>query len=129
MRQSENSSSILLLDDQQMILKTLSRMLEMLGHTVTTSIDGKETVRLYRESVEAGTPFDLLILDIFIENGSGAHDIIDELQGINPKVKALVSSGDPTHEVIINYKESGFTATLLKPFTIDQLKQTLTELL
>ncbi|HRX15085.1 MAG TPA: response regulator [Spirochaetota bacterium] len=125
MNKTQNIKKVLLLDDQQMILTTLSRMIEILGGTVTTSTDGKDTLELYKNSFEKNDPFDLLILDISIDNGIGADIIIDDLLKIDPDVKAIVSSGDPNHDAVINYKERGFASVLLKPFTIDKLKDIL----
>lgn len=125
MDKKQNLKKILLLDDQEMILTTLSRMIQILGSSATTSTDGKETVELYRKSLEEGRPFDILILDISIDNGIGADMIIEDLLKIDPRVCAIVSSGDPNHDAVENYRERGFSGVLLKPFTIDKLKEIL----
>jgi two-component system cell cycle sensor histidine kinase/response regulator CckA len=79
--------------------------------------------------MKAGKPFDAVILDLTIPGGMGGKETIKKLLEINPKVKAIVSSGYSSELDIAEYKEYGFKGAVGKPYTIEQLRQAMQELL
>ncbi len=75
--------------------------------------------------MESGEPFDAVILDLTIPGGMGGKEAIKELLQIDPKIKAIVSSGYYNDPVMSNYKEYGFSGIVAKPYKIDELSETL----
>ncbi len=113
----KGSYNILIMDDEEMIRTMLTTLLTILGHKVITSCDGSETIEKYQNS-----SFDFVMLDITIPGGLGGIETIKQLKVIDPKIKAIVSSGYGNSPVISNYKDYGFCASLTKPYLLDELK-------
>ena len=61
-----SGTNILLTDDEVATLKTLSVILEDMGHTVTTAVTGQEALALIRSQ-----PFNIVIADIKLPDISG----------------------------------------------------------
>jgi CheY-like chemotaxis protein len=104
-------------------------MLTHIGYEVTLAVDGNETVDLYRQAFEAGTPFDLVIMDLTIPGGMGGKEAIYKLREIDPAVRAVVSSGYTKDPVMNNYRDFGFVAAIPKPYKINELSNALHTLL
>ena len=112
-------ANILLIDDDELILKSLSRFLEIHGHHVTTAQDGTGIGRLLdRES------FDLIITDILMPDTDGIHIILNIRHDKNMSVPILAISGGGRKDADL-YLESaeslGASAILKKPFTNEEL--------
>ena len=74
-------------------------------------------------------PFDLVILDLTIRGGMGGMETLRELVGIDPDVRAVVSSGYSDNAVPANYREQGFRAFLKKPYDLKDLQGVVNALL
>jgi len=132
-RQYEGSSKtvhrshgkILLMDDQEPILKMVGRMLNRMGYETSSATDGSQAVRMYKESQFSENQFDLVVLDLTVPGGMGGLKTIIELLKIDPKVKAVVSSGYSNDPVMANYEDYGFCGIIPKPYTKAQLSEVL----
>jgi len=51
----------------------------------------------------------------------GGKDTLQELQKIDPRVKAIVTSGYSNDPVMSQYQKYGFKGMLTKPFNFDEL--------
>ena len=116
---------ILIMDDQEPILKMLSRILNRMGYLTETAVDGTKAVELYRTAHEMNESFDLVILDLTVPGGIGGAETIEALLKIDPNVKALVSSGYSISNIMANYKDYGFCGVVTKPYTKNQLAEAL----
>jgi PAS domain S-box-containing protein len=112
---------VLVMDDQTTILRMLSRMLTRMGYEATGATDGAQTIELFRQAHQSQAPYDLVILDLTIPGGIGGAETIGELLKIDPKVKAIVSSGYSNDPVMANYRQYGFSGVVAKPYVKDQL--------
>jgi len=119
---------ILVMDDQEPILKMAGRILRVMGYEAVLATDGAEAIKLYRDAFEARTPFDLVILDLTVPGGMGGAKAIPELLKIDPKIKAIVSSGYSNDPIMANYADYGFSAVVPKPYTKAQLAEILNRL-
>jgi PAS domain S-box-containing protein len=115
------SARILVLDDEEVICALVSAALEPCGYSVTEAFSAEKAIELYRDALESGTPFDLVISDLTIPGGMGGKDAIKKLRELNPMVRAIVSSGYATDPVMSRYQEYGFCAMLAKPYEISDL--------
>ena len=110
--------SILLVDDEEKILKTLSRALRDAGHEVVDTTSARQAQRL----LNART-FDLLVVDNLMPEMSGL-DLIRELvagtpEGERPQI--LMMTAHATVESAIEAMKLGALDYLQKPFEIDEL--------
>jgi len=117
------------MDDEEMIRELARVMLKSLGHEGASAETGETALAAYRAAQAAGRPFDVVILDLTIRGGMGGLEIMRELVGIDPEVKAVVSSGYSEDEVLSSYREHGFRAVLAKPYSRAELQRVLGELL
>lgn len=119
---------ILIMDDESLVRNVLSGFLRSFKCTATTSEHGEEAVKTYQKAMKKN-PFDIVILDLSIPGKMGGIETARELLNIDPHVKLIVSSGYSDDDAIANYKKYGFTATLRKPYTVEELKHTLEKVL
>jgi signal transduction histidine kinase/ActR/RegA family two-component response regulator len=120
---------ILVMDDEEMIRKMLSKMLPLDGYDVELAKDGAEAVELYKKARESGQPFDAVIMDLTIPGGMGGKEAIKKLLEIDPDVKAIVSSGYATDPIMADFKKYGFSAVVTKPYSFGELEKTLRNML
>lgn len=119
---------VLIMDDEDSILKMSSRMFNRMECVAESAKDGEKAIQLYREAWEAGTPFDLVILDLTVSGGMGGAETILELAKINTKVKAVVSSGYSNDPIMSNYQDYGFCGVIPKPYTKEQMEGVLDQI-
>lgn len=125
MSADENQKTILIVDDEPEIRKLVSAMVGHFGYTVLTADSGEHALTLYKNH---NGPVELLITDV-IQPGMSGPMLADKLSAIQPDIKVLYISGyDNTHVVQKYVVEKGH-ALLTKPFSLDAMKQKLTELL
>lgn len=116
---------ILIMDDEQMILTAMKKLLVTLGYDVKVSKDGQEAISLYEEAKNANEPFNAVIMDLMIPGGMGGKETIKKLLAIDKDVKAIVSSAYSQDPVMANPKEYGFKAVVAKPYEISLFSQIL----
>lgn len=122
-------NKILVMDDELEIREVLYSMLTHLGYKVELSKDGLEAINLYKNSMFSNEPFDAIIMDLTIPGGMGGEEAIKHLIKIDPKIKALVSSGYSSGGVMANYEKHGFKGVINKPYTLEELSNALNNLL
>ncbi len=120
---------ILLMDDDEMIRDMANQMLSRMGYEVELAGAGSETIKRYEDAMRAGHPFDAVILDLTIQGGLGGKETIDALIETDPVVKAVLSSGSHNDPVFSNFREYGFSALLPKPYSMEELRETLRKVL
>lgn len=117
---------ILLIEDDDAVRTVLHRVLARHGHTVIEARNGDEGLGLY-----ATAKADLLITDLMMP-GKGGLEVLAELQGKNPPVKAIAISGGLLHDHrdgLQVAKSLGAAAVIAKPFTSEVLITAVNELL
>jgi DNA-binding NtrC family response regulator len=110
--------SILLVDDEEKILKALGRALRDAGHAVTETTSPRQAQRLLGER-----PFDVLLVDNVMPELNGL-DLIRELAGTTPeheRPQILLMTAHATVESALEAMKLGALDYLQKPFEIDEL--------
>ena len=120
---------ILVMDDEKMVIKITGHILNRLGYDASFSKDGAQAVEMYKEVMKSGSPFDAVILDLTVREGMGGKEAIKKLIEIDPKIKAIVSSGYSNSPVMTSYKDYGFIGVIAKPYNINELSKKLNEVL
>ncbi len=117
--------TILLVDDEQIVLDVCKDMLEGLGYRVYPADSGSKAIRLYREKTEE---IDAVLLDFTMPEVSG-EETFRQLQAIDPGVRVLVSSGFSLNRQVQNLLEQGVAGFIQKPFNLRGLSRKLQEIL
>jgi PAS domain S-box-containing protein len=112
---------LLFMDDDRGVRDVMVEILVHLGYHVRFAGDGLEAIEQYQEAASAGRPFDVVIADLTVPDGMGGKELIKELQSIDPKVKAIISSGYSNDSVLRDFREHGFQGCVLKPYKIEEL--------
>ena len=110
--------SILLVDDEEKIVKSLGRALRGAGHEVVETTDPRQALRLLWER-----PFDVLIVDNMMPQTSGL-DLIREFVASTPeneRPQILMMTAHATVESALEAMKLGALDYLQKPFEIDEL--------
>ena len=115
------TETVLLVDDEAMILDVGRGMLEKLGYTVLTARSGMEAVQMYREYPEQ---IDMVVLDMIMPD-MGGGDTYDRLKSIQPKIKALLSSGYSLNSAASDIIARGCSGFIQKPFNLGQISRKL----
>ncbi|MEQ8330996.1 MAG: PAS domain S-box protein [Longimicrobiales bacterium] len=118
----------LLMDDEEVIHRTVGRLLGHLGYDVEGVRDGSEAVQAFRRARQAGRPFDLVLLDLTVPGGMGGLEACARIREVDQDVRIVVSSGYADDPVLTRPEEYGFTASLAKPMRRDELLDVLREL-
>ncbi len=116
---------VLILEDDETVYGYLPDLLGRLGYEAAVAVEGTEAVRLYKEAMDEGRPFDVAIIDLVIRGGMGGKRAMERLLKIDPGITALVSSGYAVDPAVLEYEKYGFKGTLIKPYTAEALKATL----
>jgi len=116
---------LLIMDDDEAVRSAAAELLETIGYKVDTAADGSAAIKLYTQAMDSDSPFDAVILDLTVPEGVGGRETMTRLLEIDPKVKAIVSSGYSTDPVMANYREHGFSGVAVKPYRLAELAQTL----
>jgi DNA-binding NtrC family response regulator len=110
--------SILLVDDEEKILKTLGRALRDDAHEVVTASNGRDAQRLLAER-----SFDLLIIDFLMPDRTGM-DVLRELAGSTPEAErpaVVMMTAHGSIESAVEAMKLGARDYLQKPFEVDEL--------
>ena len=120
---------ILLMDDDDIVRRAGSWLLRRLGHHVEAVADGDAALERYRAALDAGQPFDAVILDLTVRGGMGGQECIRRLRELDPGVVAIVCSGYSNEPIMAHHQDHGFQGVILKPYDIDDLDAELRRLL
>ena len=119
------TETVLLVDDENMIIEVAEKLLEQLGYKVLTARSGKEAIEIYEENRQR---IDILLLDMIMPDMSGG-ETYDRLKEINPKAKVLLSSGYSINGQATGILGRGCNGFIQKPFKMKELSQKLREIL
>jgi PAS domain S-box-containing protein len=121
----KGSGTLLIVDDEELVLDVGVNMLEKLGYTVLEAHNGNEAVDIFKANHHK---IKLVILDIIMPDmGGGA--VYEKIKSINPDVKVLLSSGYSVDGQAIELLERGCEGFMQKPFTLEELSGKITQIL
>jgi CheY-like chemotaxis protein len=109
--------TIMLVDDESMVLEVCKNMLEFLGYQVYVAGSGQEALAVYMEKQKE---IDLVILDMIMPGISGG-ETFDRLREIDPAVRVLLSSGYSINGQAQEIMNRGCNGFLQKPFRLEKL--------
>jgi CheY-like chemotaxis protein len=112
--------SILLADDQQDVRQSIKMLLAVDEHKVTEATDGAEALECFRQG-----RFDLVITDFLMPKMKG-NELALKIKQLAPSQPILMVTA---HAERLSDARNPVDAILNKPFTLDELRQTIARLL
>jgi PAS domain S-box-containing protein len=109
--------TILLVDDEAMVLEVGAKLLSHMGYEVMKAGGGREAVEIFRKRFRE---IDLVILDMVMP-GKGGGEVFDEMRAIHPDVKVLLLSGYSLDGEAKRIMDRGCNGFIQKPFGIHEL--------
>ena len=122
---ANETETVLLVDDEEIVIGVAKQMLEKLGFSVLTATSGKEALEIFRNNKDK---ISLVVLDVIMP-GMGAGDTYDELEVIDPSIKVLLSSGYGVDEQTSEVIKRGCKGFIQKPFNMQGLSEKIGEVL
>ena len=119
------TGTILLIDDEEMIIKVGKELLQELGYDVLSARSGQEAMELYEKNADK---IDLVIMDMIMP-GMGGGETFDRLKKINPDIKVLLSSGYSINGQASKILERGCDGFIQKPFNLIQLSDKISQII
>ncbi len=114
---------ILIVDDEQNVLRAFQEILTTRGHEVVAVRGAEEAMRLLK-----GAGVDLVILDICLPGMSGL-DALAQIRAIQPVLPVIVMTGQGTTDTAIEATKRGAFDYLLKPFDPAEMIRTIVKAL
>ena len=122
---ARGSETILLVDDEKMVLEVSRELLEFMGYRVYAVGSGQEAIAVY---MEKRNEIDLVILDMIMPGISGG-ETFDRLREIHSTIRVLLSSGYSIEGQAQEILDRGCTGFLQKPFHLEMLSRKVREVL
>jgi len=122
-RAAEPVGRIMVIDDEPVALKQLRRILEKLGHRVSTFSNPLRALERLEE-----TPCDLIISDFKMPYLDGL-EVLNRAKRIDPKVEVILITGYASLDGAVQATKQGAFHYLAKPFTPDQVRHVVSQAL
>ena len=113
----KGSGTMLIVDDEHLVLDVSVSMVEKLGYTVLKAQNGKEAVDIFNANLDK---IKLVILDIIMPD-MGGGEVYEKIKAIKPDIKVLLASGYSVDGQAIELLERGCDGFIQKPFTMEEL--------
>lgn len=115
MNEKQDGPRILVVDDEPNVLQICTRVLSRAGYVVLEASDA-EQARQYLDQER----FDLVIVDIHLPNEDGIS-LVRHAQRVDPDMPAILMTGYPAMETVMDSVRLGVSEYLCKPFTMESL--------
>lgn len=126
--QLPRNKRILILEDDELVLSVIDRMVRLLGSKPTSVASGEEAVDRALSFFEEGFPFDLMITDVSVRGTMSGLDALKQIHSFQPELPTVLTTAytpaiggttDPYYAQL---------AVLPKPFTVEDLRALFVEL-
>ncbi|MGD9010329.1 MAG: PAS domain S-box protein [Desulfobacteraceae bacterium] len=121
----KGSETILLVDDETMVVDVGKPMLETLGYQVFVSKNGQEAIDLV---MQHGAAIDLVILDLIMPGLDGGQ-VFDRIRNLQPDMPVMLSSGYSLNGQASDIINRGCDGFIQKPFSLSKLSQKIRQIL
>ena len=121
----KGNGTILLIDDEKMIIDVGIELLEEMGYAVQSAMSGREAIDIFLKDRDK---IDLVIMDMIMPE-MGGGETFDRLKEIDPDVKVLLSSGYSINGQATKILRRGCDGFIQKPFNMNQLAEKVQQIL
>lgn len=113
----KGSETVLLVDDEEMILEVGQAMLEKLGYRIVVANGGEQAVDAV---IRKGDEIDLVILDLIMPGMDGGK-VFERIKEIRPQLPVMLSSGYAINGQADEIMQKGCNGFIQKPFNLSEL--------
>lgn len=113
---------ILVVDDEEVVRKSLEKILSLFGFTTESARDADEALRLFCARRDAGNDYSCCILDLTMPGDINGKDLGKALLAKDPRLKIIISSGYHDDAVMARFSDYGFAGAIPKPFSVEELR-------
>jgi PAS domain S-box-containing protein len=117
----QGSGTVLLVEDEEMVMPVAQSMLEMLGFRVVGACNGKEALAVYQKNA---VDISLVVTDIGMPVMDG-YELFRELKSRKPELPIIISSGFGDSVVTSNLPGETIAGLISKPYNFNQLRELL----
>ncbi|MBN2802382.1 MAG: response regulator, partial [Deltaproteobacteria bacterium] len=121
----ETSKSVLIIDDEPLVVNSLERILQKTGFITFTALNAKDGLKILKEHKNE---IDAIFLDMIMPELDG-EETFYKLKKITKKVKILICSGYAKDSKVENLIKNGAAGFIQKPFELKGLLTTLKRIL
>lgn len=118
--QTKAEESILLIDDEDLILRISRHILTSLGYRVTSFTNGNDAIDHFKNDPDS---IDLVLTDMSMPGLTGI-DVAGQINSIREGTPVILCSGFTDDEMETRAREAGVSEILMKPFTSAELART-----
>lgn len=108
--------NILIIDDEEDILDTLSEVISKWGYLPIVARDGEDALKKFDE-----VPIDLILSDIRMPKMDGLS-LLEKIKRLSPHTIIILLTGYPSIETAVKAMKNGAFDYLTKPINLDELK-------
>jgi len=113
----QGTGTVLMVDDEEVIIEVGRELLEAIGYKVLTAIDGKTAIEIYKKNMDK---IDIVLLDMIMPTMGGGK-VFDIIKKINPDAKVLLISGYSLDNKTAEILNRGCDGFIQKPFDLNEL--------
>ncbi len=122
---STGAGTILVVEDNPVVLRTAVLMLESLGYTALKAKDGAEALTV----IEQVGVIDLLLADVILPGDTSGIELAITVRRANPTIKAMVMSGYPEERLNTTALSEAGIRLFKKPFRMQTIASAIEEAL
>ena len=112
-------AAILVVYDEQAIRAALADTIAFLGYEVATASNGTEGLRLFLKN-----SFELVVTDVQMP-GMDGWTLAQRIKEASPNTPVVLITGSEKEMILRKVKGNSIDSVLFKPFTLEDLQQTL----
>ncbi len=117
--------TILLVDDEKIIIDVSCVLLKALGYEVISAMSGQEAIEIIKDKQDR---VDMVILDMMMPDMEGGETLV-RLKEIKPELKILLSSGYSMEDGAEEFLKRGCDGFIQKPYDMNHLSKKIEEIL
>lgn len=123
--QAGRGETILLVEDDPMVLAVMQSMLEHLGYRIVTATNGRDALAVYADQQDTIT---LVLSDIVMPDMEGLA-LFNVLRARNAEIRVVLMSGYPLGDSGAELLEQGVVDWFQKPLSLGELSQVISQAL
>ena len=117
--------TVLLVDDEKMVLEVGKAILQRLGHEVVTAESGEEALDQFNTHRDA---IGCVVLDLTMP-GMDGKETFKQMRSLDPEVPIIIASGLSADQVASQFNTDPATAVIQKPYQVADLSATIQSIL